>query len=107
MASCRYGAPTTGPTTTSALRCVSHDGEPTSTSRHPASASHQAHPRRNYAALGSAAETHATTAGDGQAGTQPEGVASQRPGAQDAGISGVRATAETGNVSGPVEGIPS
>ena len=105
MASCRGGAPTTGPTTTSALRRVSHDKEPTSPVRDPASASHQAHPRRNYAALGSTAEAHATTTGDGQAGGQAKGVASQRPGAQDRPVHGVWAQTETGTASGPVEGV--
>ena len=106
MASCRDKAQTTGPMTTSALRRVSHDRELTSPGRDPASTCHQAHLCRNYAALGSAPETHATTAGDGQAAGQPEGVASQRPGAQDAPIYGVRTPAETGTVSGPVEGVP-
>ena len=82
MASCRDGAPTMGPATTSALRRLSHDREPTSPAQDLASASHQAHLRRNYSALGSAAESHAITAGDNQAGGQPRGVASQRPGTQ-------------------------
>ena len=51
MASCRDGAPTTGPTTTSALRRMSHNKEPTSPARDPGSASHQAHLCRNYAAF--------------------------------------------------------
>ena len=84
MASCRDGAPTTGPTTTSALRRVLLDRGPTSPALRPASASHQSHLHRNHAALVSVAETHTTTAGDSQAGGQPERVASQRPGAQDA-----------------------
>ena len=106
MASCRDGAPTTGPATTSALRHVTHDRRPTSPARDPASASHQAHLRCNHAALGSAAETHPTTAGDCHAGGQPEEGTSHRPRAQDAPARGVRAPAATGIISGPVEGIP-
>ena len=40
MASCRDGPPTTGPTTKSTLRRGSHEEEPTSPARDPASASH-------------------------------------------------------------------
>ena len=90
-ASCREGAPTTGQTTTSALRRVSSDREPTSPAQDPASAFLQAHLRRNYAAFGLAAETHTTTVGDGQAGGQPQGLASQRPCPQGAPAQGVRA----------------
>ena len=106
MASCRDGAPTTGPATTSALRHTAHNREPTSPARDPASASHQAHLRRNYAALGSVAATHATTAGDGHARGQSEEVTSQRPHAQDAPTHGVRAPAAAGTVSEPVEWVP-
>ena len=106
IASCRDGAPTTGSTTTSALRNVSDDGGTTNPAQDPASVSHQAHLRSNYAALGSAAETHATIGGDGRTSGQPEGVASQRPGAQDALAHEVRAPAETATVSGLVEGVP-
>ena len=80
--------------------------EPTSPARDPASTSHQAHLRRNYAALGATAETHTTTMGDGEARGQLEGVVSQRPAPQDAPVHGVRAPAETGTVSRPVEGVP-
>ena len=106
MASCWDRAPTKGPATTSALRHVMHNTEPTSPARDPASEFPRAHLRRNYAALGSAAQTHATTAGDAHAGGQPEGITSQRPRAKDAPVHGVRAPVATGTVSGPLEGVP-
>ena len=56
MAFCQDGAPNTEPTTTPALRRLSHKGDPTSPARDPTCMSHQAHLRRSYAALGSAAE---------------------------------------------------
>ena len=49
MASCREGAPTTGQATTSALWHMPQNREPTSPTRDPASASSQAHLRRNSA----------------------------------------------------------
>ena len=106
MASFWDGAPNTGPTIRSALQRVSHDREPTSPAWDPASAFGQAHLRCNYAALGSAAETHAPTAGAGHAGGQPEGAASQRPGAQGTLAHDVQAPVGTGTVSGPMEGVP-
>ena len=106
MTSCRDGAPTAGQVTKSALRHLTQHREPTSCARDPASASHQAHLRRNYAALRLAAESHATTAGDGHAEGQPEEVSSQRQRAQDAPAHGVWGAAATGTVSEPVEGIP-
>ena len=66
------GAPNTEPTTTPALRRVLQDEEPTSPARDPSSVSHQAHLRRNYASLGSSAETPAPTGADGHAGGQPD-----------------------------------
>ena len=84
MASCRDGAPTTGPATTSALRHTAQNRELKSPAQGPASASHQAHLRRNYAALGPVAAAHATVAGNSHAGGQSVEMTSQRPHAQGA-----------------------
>ena len=83
MASCRDGALATGPATPSAPRHTAHNREPTSPTWDPVSASHQAHLRRNYAALRPVAAVHATTAGDSHAGGQPSEVPCQNPHAQD------------------------
>ena len=61
-------APTTGPATTSAQWPMAQNREATSPAADPPSASYQAHLRRNYAALGSVAAAHTTTAGNGHAG---------------------------------------
>ena len=106
MASCRDGDPTTGPATTSALRHMAQHREPTSPTRDPASASHQAHLRRNYAGLGPVAAVHATTAGDGHAGRQSLEVASQRTHAQVAPTHEIRKPTAADVVSGLMEWMP-
>ena len=106
MAFCRDGAPTTGLATASALLHTVQDREPASPTRNPASASHQAHLRRKYVALGPVAAVHATTAGDGHAEGQSVEVASQHPHAQDVPTHEVRTPAAAGTVSTPTERMP-
>ena len=106
MASCRDGAPATGPATTSEPNHTAHNREPTSPTRDNVSASHQAHLCRNYAALGPVAAVHATTAGDAHAGGQPSEVAGQSPHAHDAPTHEVSTPAAAGTVSEPTERMP-
>ena len=106
MATRRGGAPTTGPAPTSALQHTVQNREPNSPARNPASTSHQAHLRRQYAPLGSVAATHATTAGGGHAGGPSVEVTSQCRHAQDALTHGVQTPAAASTVSGPVEWVP-
>ena len=71
MASCRDGTKTTGPATTSAPRHTAQRGELAAPTRDLASASDQAHLRRNYATLGPMAAVHTTATEDDQAGRRP------------------------------------
>ena len=100
MASCREGAPTAVPGTTSALRHTAQNREPASPTRDNASASYNAHLCCNYAALRPVAAVHATTAGDRHAGGQPVEVVSQHPHAQDTPTHQVRTPEAAGTVDG-------
>ena len=106
MASCQDRALMTGRATTSALRHTAQNREPASPRRDPAFVFHQAHLRRNYAALGPPAAVHATTAGDGHAGGQCVQVASQHPRAQDRPTHEVRTPAAAGTVCVQTERMP-